>query len=100
MPFLVEKTTGDFRQVFIAFLEQEAELQEKRNSIMDRFLSEHITTLGVGLILSIAIFGAFKAGQVFERSTISERIHEYDLEKLKLKTEEKLQAFPSFVCAL
>lgn len=29
MPFLVEKTTGDFQKVFIAFLEQEAELQEK-----------------------------------------------------------------------
>jgi hypothetical protein len=53
---------------------------------MDIFLSDHIATLAVGLILSIAIFGAFKAGQVFERATISERIHEVDLEKLKQKT--------------
>lgn len=53
---------------------------------MDIFLSDHITTLAVGLILSIAIFGAFKGGQVFERATISERIHEVDLEKLKQKT--------------
>ena len=29
MPFLVEKTTGDFQKVFIAFLEQEAEHKEK-----------------------------------------------------------------------
>ena len=58
---------------------------------MERFLSDHITTLGVGLILSIAIFGAFKAGQLLERSTISERIHELDLEKLKQKTESKLE---------
>ena len=98
MPFLVEKTTGDFQKVFIAFLEQEAELKEKINSIMDRFLSEHITTLGVGLILSIAIFGAFKAGQVFERSTISERIHEFDLEKLKQKTESKLEMLWKHYC--
>ena len=59
---------------------------------MEKFLYDHITALGVGLVLSIAIFGAFKAGQVFERSTtISTRIHELDLEKLKLKTESKLE---------
>ena len=29
MPFLVEKTTGDFQKVFIAFLEQEAEHKAK-----------------------------------------------------------------------
>lgn len=98
MPFLVEKTTGDFQKVFIAFLEQEAELQEKINFIMDRFLSEHITTLGVGLILSIAIFGAFKAGQVFERSTLLERIHEFDLDKLKQKTESKLEMLWKHYC--
>lgn len=33
----------------------------------------------------------FKAGQVLERSTISERIHEFELEKLKQKTEFKLE---------
>ena len=98
MPFLVEKTTGDFQKVFIAFLEQEAELQEKIHSIMDRFLSEHIAILGVGLVLSIAIFGAFRAGQVFERSTLSERIHEFDLEKLKQKTESKLEILWKHYC--
>ena len=98
MPFLVEKTTGDFQKVFIAFFLQEAELQEKINYIMDRFLSEHITILGVGLILSIAIFGAFKAGRVFERSTIPERIYEFDLDKLKLKTESKLDMLWKHYC--
>ena len=68
------------------------------NLDMDRFLSEHITTLGVGVILSIAILGAFKAGQAFERSTISERIHEFDLEKLKLKTESKLEMLWKHYC--
>ena len=57
---------------------------------MDRFLFDHITTLGVGLVFSIAIFGAFKAGQIFERTTILEHIHELDIEKLKQKTEAKL----------
>ena len=68
------------------------------NSIMERFLSDHITTLGIGLILSIAIFSAFKAGQVFERSTISERIHELELEKLKQKTESKLEMLWKHYC--
>lgn len=56
---------------------------------MDRFFSDNMTTLGIALILSIAIIGAFRAGQVLERSTISKRIHELDLEKLKQKTESK-----------
>ena len=98
MPFLVEKTTGSFQKVFISFLEQEAELQEKRNSIMDRFIAEHSITLGVGLILSIAIFSACQAGQVFLRSTISEHIHELELEKLKLKTESKLEMLWKHYC--
>jgi len=51
-----------------------------------------------GLILSIAIFCAFKAGQVFERSTISERIHSFDLEKLKLFTEKKLEMLWKHYC--
>ena len=58
---------------------------------MEKFLCDHITSLGVGLILSIAIFGAYKAGQVFERRALSERIHELDLEILKQKTESKLK---------
>jgi hypothetical protein len=58
---------------------------------MDGSLYEYLATLGVGLILSIAIFGAFKSGQVFEQSTILERLHKLDLEKLKQKTESKLK---------
>ncbi|PHT44910.1 hypothetical protein CQW23_14068 [Capsicum baccatum] len=60
---------------------------------MDRFFSEYVTvtTLAVGLFLSIAIFGAFKTGQLFERSTIAEGIHDLALEKLKQKTESKLK---------
>ncbi|KAF3655688.1 hypothetical protein FXO38_14567 [Capsicum annuum] len=46
---------------------------------MDRFLSE-VTTLAVGLLLSGAIFGAFKAGRLFEQSTIAESIHDLALE--------------------
>ena len=58
---------------------------------MDKFLSDYITTLAVGLILSIAIFGAFKAGQVFDRSTLFERIQQLDLDLLKQKTAAKLE---------
>lgn len=58
---------------------------------MIEFISDHITTLGVGLILSIGIFCSFKAGQVFERSTMLKHIHEFDLEKLKQKTQHKLE---------
>ena len=58
---------------------------------MDTFISEHISTLAVGLFLSVTCFLAFKAGKHFERSTISEGMHELALEKLKLKTEFKLE---------
>jgi hypothetical protein len=44
--------------------------------------------LGIGVILSVTIFCA---GQVYERSTLVERIHKLDLEKLKQKTEAKLE---------
>lgn len=37
---------------------------------MDTFISDNITTLGIALILSIAIFGAVRAGQVMERNKI------------------------------
>ena len=69
-------------------------LGESRSSKrIDKFtmdLSNDITTLGVALLLSIALFGAFKAGQVFERSN-TQRILELDLEKLKLKTQSRLE---------
>lgn len=58
---------------------------------MDQFLSEHVTTLAVGLFLSIAFYCAFKTSQLFERSTIAEGIHDLALEKLKQKTESKLE---------
>ncbi|KAF3643947.1 cytochrome f [Capsicum annuum] len=57
---------------------------------MDHFLSE-VTTLAVGLLLLGAIFGDFKAGRLFERSTIAESIHDLALEKLKQKTESRLE---------
>ena len=60
---------------------------------MDKFFTDHIIPLGLGLILSIAP-SAFKAGQIFERNTmnkISERIQEFHLEKLKQKTVAKLE---------
>jgi len=79
--------TQSFFSHKLAFFEQEAELLE---FYMDRFLSE-VTTLAVGLLLSGAIFGAFKAGRLFERSTIAESIHDLALEKLKQKTESRLE---------
>lgn len=47
--------------------------------------------LGVGVLLSVAIYGVFKAGQVSAQSTIVERIHTMELEKLKQKTSVKLE---------
>jgi hypothetical protein len=58
---------------------------------MDLFVSDNITTLGTALILSIAIFGAVRAGQVMERNTILKHLRELDLEKLKQKTQSKLE---------
>ena len=51
----------------------------------------NITTLTFALILSVAIFGAFKVGQVFERTSLSQHAHVLDLEKLKQKIEFKLE---------
>jgi len=51
-------------------------------------LSKNITTFGIAFILSIAIFGTFRA---LERNSISKSIFELNLEKLKLKTESKLE---------
>ena len=47
--------------------------------------------LGVGVLLSVAIYGVFKAGQVSAQSTIVDRIHTMELEKLKQKTSVKLE---------
>jgi len=54
---------------------------------MDTFILDNITTLGIALILSIAIFGAVRAGQVMERNKIGNHLHEFDLAKLKQKTQ-------------
>lgn len=59
---------------------------------MDLFVSDNITTLGIALILSIAIFGAVRGGQIMERNTILKHLHELDLEKRKQKTQSKLEA--------
>ena len=58
---------------------------------MDQFFSDNITTLGIAVILSIAIFFAFRAGQVVERKSIFKELYELDLEKLKQKTQSKLE---------
>lgn len=73
--------------------EQEAELEENFLSlIMDM---ENIRELGLGITLilglSIALFGAFRAGQFMERKTFCQELENFQLEKLKLKTEAKLQ---------
>jgi len=51
----------------------------------------NINFVALGVILSVAIGGVFKAAQVCERSTIVERLLQFDLEKLKLKTAAKLE---------
>lgn len=60
---------------------------------MDRFVSDNITTLGIALILSlsIAIFGAVRAGQIMDRKNLLQELENFQLEKIKLKTEAKLQ---------
>jgi len=58
---------------------------------MEAFLNDHITTLGLGIVFSIAIYCAYKTGQLVERSTVGQGIQNFELEKLKLKTESKLE---------
>ena len=53
--------------------------------------TQFISYVGVGVIVSVAIFVAFKAGQVFKLRTIEKQIHELDLERLKQKTEYVLE---------
>lgn len=73
---------------------------------MERSIVEHGITLGVELILSIAISIAFKRGLVFlrreiyewEREKLSQEIYELELEKLKLKTESKLEMLWKHYC--
>ena len=51
---------------------------------MDRLCSDNIATLGIVILFSFAIFGAFRAGQLMERrKTLN--LHELDKEKLKQK---------------
>ncbi|KAL6519616.1 hypothetical protein OROMI_032864 [Orobanche minor] len=54
---------------------------------------ENLTTLTFALLLSVAIFGAFKVGQIYERTSLSQQAHVLDLqlEKLKQKVELKLE---------
>lgn len=58
---------------------------------MDQLISAHSATLTIGLFVSIGIFGALKAGQLVERSNVFQGIHDLELDKLKLKTESKLE---------
>lgn len=50
-----------------------------------------LLSLGAGLIVSVAIFAAYKAGQVSGWSTFEKERQEFDLEKLKLNTEYVLE---------
>ena len=59
---------------------------------MNTFLQENMISLGLGLILSsLALFCAFKSGQVLERKVTLESIHDVTLNKLKQKTGYKLE---------
>lgn len=49
---------------------------------------DSIAALTFALLLSVA---AFKVGQIFERSNLSQHAHRLDLEKLKQKVEFKLE---------
>lgn len=64
---------------------------------MKEFLSDHNNTTWSGTH-SIGLFSAFKAVQVFERRNILEHIHDLDLEKLKQKTESKLEFLWKHYC--
>jgi len=56
-------------------------------------LKDSGTTLTVALLLSlsVALFGAFKAGQIYERSNLAQHAHILDLQKLQQKVEFKLE---------
>lgn len=59
---------------------------------MEKFFQENIISLGLGLILSsLALFGAFKAGQALERKITLDSIHEFSFITLKQKTATKLE---------
>lgn len=53
----------------------------------------HVTTLTAALFLSVALFGAFKVGQFYEKANLAQQSNLLDLqlEKLKLKVELKLE---------
>lgn len=57
---------------------------------MDKFLSDYGTTLAISVFVSIGIFGAFKAGQLVERTGFQD-LQNFKLEELQLKTETKLE---------
>lgn len=64
---------------------------------MDQFISENGTRLAISLfVVSIGIFGAFKAGQLLGlgRNTFLQEIESFELEKMKIKTGTKLE----FIC--
>jgi len=57
-------------------------------SFMD---NQSISYVGVGVILSIAIFAASKAGQVCGLRPVEKQIHQLDFERLKQKTTYVLE---------
>lgn len=58
---------------------------------MENLFSDKMLGIGLGFILSIAIFGAFWAGQALERLKFTQSFCELDLAKLKMKTATKLE---------
>lgn len=60
-----------------------------RSDSMDKYMEESFFAIGVGLILIIAFYGAFKASQVLQRR--DNIISEIEIETLKLKIEEVLR---------
>lgn len=58
---------------------------------MEKFIQDNVISLGLGLILSsLALFGAFKAGQALERKITFDSMHDLTLNRVKQKTEYKL----------
>ena len=77
--------TGDFRQVFLLRARSGAKIKLSLFSFMD---NQSISYVSAGILVSVAIFVAFKARQV---CTIENHIQELDLERLKQKTESILE---------
>jgi len=54
--------------------------------------NQFLSYVGAGIIVSVAIFAAYKAGQVFCFRTVENQFHELEFERLKLETKYVLEA--------